>query len=145
MRIQVKISPSCKETEVMIVAPEMTDEVNALVQRISAEFPEVVAGYRGDRVELLDWERVVRFYASDGKVYAETERETYTVKLRLYEIEERLTRPFVRISNSEIVNLKQVKSFDFGITGTILVVLKNGKSTYASRRYVSKIKKVLGL
>ncbi len=52
---------------------------------------------------------------------------------------------FVRISNSEIVNLKKVKNFDLSITGTICVELANDTKTYVSRRYVSKIKKVLGI
>ena len=52
---------------------------------------------------------------------------------------------FVRISNSEIVNLKKVKSLDLSFVGTICMELSNGTVSYVSRRYVSKIKKVLGL
>ena len=70
----------------------------------------------------------------------------YTLRLRLYEAEERL-KPlrFVRISNSEIINLKKVRSFDLSFTGTICVILADGSKTYVSRRYVSKIKEVLGI
>ena len=62
------------------------------------------------------------------------------------EAEERLDNSkFVRISNSEIVNLKKVKSLDLSFVGTICMELSNGTVSYVSRRYVSKIKKVLGL
>ena len=65
--------------------------------------------------------------------------------MRLYEIEEKLcSGNFVRISNSEIINLKKVKNFDLSFTGTILVRLSDGSTSYVSRRYVSKIKKILG-
>ena len=65
---------------------------------------------------------------------------------RLYEIEERLNpHQFVRISNSEIINLKRVDNFDLSFTGTICVKLSNGTTTYVSRRYVAKIKKILGI
>ena len=71
---------------------------------------------------------------------------TYQIRLRLYEAEERLDNSkFVRISNSEIVNLKKVKSLDLSFVGTICMELSNGTVSYVSRRYVSKIKKVLGL
>jgi len=61
-------------------------------------------------------------------------------------LEERLNaKRFVRISNGEIVNLGQVKGFDLSFAGTICVNMKNGSVTYVSRRYVSKIKQVLGL
>ena len=52
---------------------------------------------------------------------------------------------FVRISNSEIINLKKVSGFDLSFVGTICVSLSNGTVTYASRRYVSKIKDLLGM
>ena len=64
----------------------------------------------------------------------------------MYELEDRLDKnSFVRISNSEIINLKKVKGFDLSFTGTICVKMKNGRVTYVSRRYVSKIKQVLGI
>ena len=62
------------------------------------------------------------------------------------ELEERLAKDrFVRISNSEIINLKQVKGFDLSFAGTICVTLSGGTVTYVSRRYVAKIKQVLGI
>lgn len=79
-------------------------------------------------------------------MYAETGNGTYSLRLRLYEVEQRLTsRSFVRISNSELINLKKVRSFDLSLVGTICVSLSNGAVSYVSRRYVSKIKQLLGL
>lgn len=46
---------------------------------------------------------------------------------------------------SEIINLKKVRGFDLSFTGTICVSLSNGTVTYVSRRYVAKIKQLLGL
>ena len=64
----------------------------------------------------------------------------------MYEAEQCLTgRTFVRISNSEVINLKKVKGFDLSFAGTICVSLSNGSVTYVSRRYVSKIKQLLGI
>ena len=48
-------------------------------------------------------------------------------------------------TNSEIINLNRVNNFDLSFTGTICVKLSNGTVTYVSRRYVSKIKKILGM
>lgn len=65
---------------------------------------------------------------------------------RLEVLEERLDRQkFVRISNSEIVNLKKVKAFDLSFAGTVCVEFMDGTVTYVSRRYVPKIKRILGI
>lgn len=43
------------------------------------------------------------------------------------------------------MNLRQVTGLDLGLTGTIRMTLTGGVTTYVSRRYVKKIKEVLGL
>ena len=87
----------------------------------------------------------IKIYSLKGRVSAATEKGEYSLRMRLYEIEEKLcSGNFVRISNSEIINLKKVKNFDLSFTGTILVRLSDGTTAYVSRRYVSKIKKILG-
>ena len=89
---------------------------------------------------------IIRIYSEKQRVYAETKLGKYILHKRLYELEEQLdNRKFVRISNSEIVNIKKIKKLDTSLTGTICMYLEGEKMTYVSRRYVSKIKKVLGI
>ena len=75
-----------------------------------------------------------------------TDKGTFRLRMRLYQAEEKLTgMRFVRISNSEIINLNKTENFDLSFVGTIQVKLKNGDTTFVSRRYVSEIKKILGI
>ena len=146
MQVEVKLDKSVDEPKVIILASRMTEEVHSLVQMLSASEPKLIAGFREDTVTVLDEKDILKIYAANGKVYAVLPSGEYTLRLRLYEIEERLKpRHFVRISNSEIINLKKVKSFDLSFTGTICVVMSDGSKTYASRRYVVKLKEVLGI
>lgn len=146
MKIEIKIDETASETKVVIMTKKVDEEVNALVKRIAEERPQVLAGFDGDAIALLEQENIIRIYALNGKVYAVTTLGEYVLRLRLYELEERLDKgKFVRISNSEIVNLRKVKGFDLSFSGTISVSLVNGTTTYVSRRYVGKIKHVLGL
>ena len=148
MKLNLNIDIRANEPEIIITTAHMTDEVNRVVEFISRldDAPTIISGIREDRVELLDQEAIVRIYAEEGKVFAKTDKGLYQIRLRLYEVEERLdSGKFVRISNSEIVNLKKVKSLDLSFVGTICMELSNGEVSYVSRRYVSKIKKVLGL
>ena len=148
MKLNIEIDTNIEEPVALITTPRMTDEVTRVVDFISKldDITTVISGIRDDKVELLEQESIYRIYAEEGKVLARTESGLYQIRLRLYELEERLDdSKFVRISNSEIVNLKKVKSLDLSFVGTICMELSNGEVSYVSRRYVSKIKKKLGL
>ncbi len=146
MQVEVKLDKTVTEPKVIILTDRMSEEVNALVQMLSETEPKLIAGFRDDTVTVLDEQEILRIYAAGGKVYAVLPSGEYVLRLRLYEAEERLKqRQFVRISNSEIINLKKVRSFDLSFTGTICVVLNDGSKTYASRRYVTRLKGVLGI
>ncbi len=146
MRLDVKLDPAQPEVWVTILAPEESEELEALLLRIS-ETDSTLLGFQGERAAPLPLGDVLRFYGEDKAVRAQTvTKEVYTVRQRLYELESQLTaQRFVRISHSEIVNWKRVESLDLGLTGTIRVTLTGGVVTYVSRRYVKKIKEVLGL
>lgn len=146
MQVEIKIDKSYPEPHIIIMTGEMTDEVNDIVKKLSADVPKIISGIKDGKVEVLEQADLIRIYASNGKVFAVTERGEYILRLRLYELEARLdSRSFVRISNSEIISLKNADSFDLGFTGTICVKMSNGDVTYVSRRFVSKIKKILGI
>lgn len=146
MQIEIKIDADCVEPRVVIITDKVTEEVSALLKKLSEGCPPPLTGYKDEALEILDGQDIYQIYAVKGKVIAVTERGEYTLRRRLYELEERLDKScFVRISNSEIINLKKVKKFDLRLTGTICVSMTNGSVTYVSRRYVSRIKQVLGI
>ncbi|HIS31670.1 MAG TPA: LytTR family transcriptional regulator [Candidatus Limivivens intestinipullorum] len=146
MQVEIKIDQSCTEPKVMIWTAAVTEEVNRILDKLSENTPRILTGVKNEKIEVIEQGDLIRVYAQAGKVLAVTGKGEYTVRIRLYEIEERLNPgQFVRISNSEIINLKKVKNFDLSFTGTICVELVNGMTTYVSRRYVSKVKKILGI
>lgn len=146
MKIEIELKKDIDERKVIIVTEAVDAEIEALMERISRERPQMLAGFSDDSVTLLAPEEIIRIYAAAGKVYAVTVDDEFILKMRLYELESRLEQGiFVRVSNSEIVNLRKVRKFDLSYTGTIRVDLVNGDNTFVSRRYIGKIKKALGL
>ncbi len=146
MQVEIKIDDSYIEPKILILTAAMTEDVNLILNKLSGNTPQVISGYKNEKIEVIEQEDLIRVYAGSGKVFAVTDKGEYTLRFRLYEIEERLNpNQFVRISNSEIINLKKVNNFDLSFTGTIRVELTNGTAAYVSRRYVSKIKKILGI
>lgn len=146
MEVEIKIDPTCKTPKIIIAAENITDEVKALAEKLSAEGLRSISGFKDNTARLLEPEEIVRIYSCGGKIVAVTDSGEFFLRRRLYELEELLEgKKFVRISNSELVNLKRVKEFDLSAAGTICVFLSNSDVTYVSRRYVVKIKKILGI
>lgn len=146
MQIEIKIDDSYTEPKIVILTESVTEEVNDIVKKLSEDAPRIIAGIKEGKVEILEKSDIIRIYSGGGKVFAVCDKGEYVLRMRLYEAEERLDpRAFVRISNSEIINLKKVESFDLSFTGTILVRLSNRTITYVSRRYVAKVKELLGM
>lgn len=146
MDIEIKTDENLSDVKIIICAPRMTDEINGIIALLSQKDSHILCGYKDGRLEIINPSLIYRIYAESKKVYAETEDGLFLIKMRIYRLLDILDcRRFVRISNSEIINLDKVAHFDLNHVGTICVKLKNGEITYVSRRYVSEIKRVLGL
>ncbi len=97
---------------------------NCILNRLSSKTPEVITGFYNDLAEILSPEDIIRIYAAGGKTFASVSNKEYILKQRLYGLEEQLTKQsFVRISKSEIINLKKVRNFDLSLSGTICVII----------------------
>ncbi len=146
MKIKIIIDKKYAEPEIHICNEEKNSETERLAQIISQAVNTTITGYTENGMVMLTCESIIRIYTENQKIYAATTNGTYRLHQRLFELEEVLDgRRFTRISNSEIVNIRKIKRLDTSVTGTILMYLHEDIKTFVSRRYVSKIKKVLGI
>lgn len=146
MQVEIKLDEFCTEPKIVIYTASMSEDVQTIVHMLTDSPLQILFRKQGEKIQPLVQEELIRVYAAGGKVFAITDSGEYTLRQRLYELENRLPpSQFVRISNSEIINLKKVDHFDLNFAGTICVKLSDGSTTYVSRRYVSKLKKRLEL
>ena len=149
MKVGINIDHSVEEVEVLITAQEQSRTVNALYEHI-VEFDkkslETLTAYKDDIAKIVNVTDVFRIYTGNQKVYIQTHQGEYAIRYRLYELEAALDKKqFLRISNSEIVNIKKIRDIDLSIIGRICIRFLNNTQTYVSRRYIPKIKKSLGI
>lgn len=144
MEVELRIDPTLEQPKLVIHAPQETPELRQLADQLSLLSLGPLQVWEDDRSYLIQQSDFLRFYTQGKGVCAQTAEKTYTVRLRLYELEEQLDPlRFVRISNSEIINLDAVTAVDLSLTGTICMTLNSHTACYVSRRYVKKIKDVL--
>ena len=149
MKVGINIDHSVEEVEVLITAQEQSRTVNALYEHI-VEFDkkslETLTAYRDDIAKIVNVTDVFRIYMGNQKAYIQTHQGEYAIRYRLYELEAALDKKqFLRISNSEIINVKKIRDIDLSLIGRICIRFEDNTQTYVSRRYIPKIKKSLGI
>ena len=146
MKINVHLDNKQEEIEILIKAALMDDDVNSIIEKLKDEKPKIIVGFIDYKAKILNESSIFRIYSANKKIYAVADNNEYNLKIPLYEVIERVNpNHFVRISNTEIINLKKVVEFDLSLTGTISIKLSNGNISYVSRRYVNNIKQTLGI
>ncbi|MGI5963324.1 MAG: LytTR family DNA-binding domain-containing protein [Lawsonibacter sp.] len=147
MEVEFKLESGRKDPKIIILAEKETQQLRDLMQQLARLPLAPIQAWQRERSFFLQQEEILRFYTEGKGVMAQAKSGNFSVRLRLYELEERVdTMQFIRISNSEIINIKFITGVDLSLTGTIRMTLGEGEAVvYVSRRYVKKIKEILNL
>ena len=122
---------------------EVENIICAIEDASRSDFPQIAAA-KDEAVVFVSQRDIVRVHTEGRKIVIQTEDEIYTVKRTLAGLEDVLNPArFLRISQSEIINLYKVKSFDFNLAGTIGVEFGCGIKSWVSRSRVKQIKNLL--
>ena len=144
MKLELNIDEKVKETLVVVSANKIDKEVQNLINYIEYS-SDYLIGIVEDKASIIDIGEIIRVYIEDRKTFVVTVKDTYVVKKKLYEVENMVTRNFIKISQSEIANIRFIKNLDFSNTGTIVIKYKNSDISYVSRRMIKEFKLKLGI
>jgi len=132
-----------KEEEVVVTAharTPLTDRIEQLVTQNAIS--NRIAAYTEDEVLMLPFDQIACITALDGKpCVIDAKGRRYQIKLRLYELEEKLPEYFIRINKSTIANENQLEKFTPSFSGAVDAVFKCGYTDYVSRRCFAMIKR----
>ena len=81
MKINIELDKALEETEVLIRAAKMTEEVNGILKKLEEPSVQMISGFAGDTLEILEQADIIRVYAAKGKVYAVTAKGEYLLLL----------------------------------------------------------------
>lgn len=145
--IDVIIDEKYIEPKVNILTKSKTKQVESIINSIENaqenEYP-YLTGYIDGKAEFISQRDIIRVYIENRKIIIETAEKLYYTKKNLTMLESILNPSrFVRISQSEIINLYKVIHFEFNIAGTIGVEMENSKKTWVARSRVKSIKNII--
>ncbi len=135
---------TAERTEVIIRAKTQDEEVERIIEALGTDVQSFIVCETLSSSRLIDKNDIV-IISKDGRYLSvKTTNGEYVVNEPLYKMEEKLNHIwFIRISQSEIVNLRYVKGWDFSKSGIITIEMVNGIKSYTSRRYAKQIREVL--
>ncbi|MBQ1570711.1 MAG: LytTR family transcriptional regulator DNA-binding domain-containing protein [Clostridiales bacterium] len=145
MKINLDIDGKYDDTEVIIRAPHLNNDIERMVAMMRM-IDMQIAVRKDNETYLLETEKILYIEAVDRKTFVYTNSENYESELKLYEIEQELVeRDFLRISKNSIVNLRKIKSLKTDVNRKIRITLQNGEQIVVSRMYSDELRKKLGL
>ncbi|MHC5268467.1 LytTR family DNA-binding domain-containing protein [Enterococcus sp. LJL98] len=127
---------------VLIQAKEKTAEIESIIGKIE-NTKTVLRCSHNDQNFMVPCNEFIRFFSANKRIYGETSSSEYLFPYRLYELDTMLQSNFIRISNTEIINVNFIKSLELTSSGIIIIYFKNGNQTSSSRRYLKLIKECL--
>ena len=144
MKITKEVIPLSKEEEILLRLHQFTPQIEEFLEKIESKDYQILAS-KENRYLWLKKEDIYYFDAVDDRVYLYAKKEVYSVKKKLYELEEELPSSFLRCSKAQIVNLDKIEKFAPAFSGRFEAWLDNDEKIIISRQYVPQLKKKLGL
>lgn len=106
----------------------------------------VICGSIEGKLHQIKLADIYYFEVVDGNSYIYTERDVFTAKEKLYELEHiSLQSALFRCSKSMILNADKIDYVQPSISGRFEAVLSNGETVIVSRKYVTDLKHKLGM
>ncbi len=143
MKIKIEIDENLTEEEIVIRGSALTEEMTA-VQKAVADVlarKQTLTFYKNETEYYIPLDEILFFETEDGGISAHTSAEVYTVKYKLYELEQVLPRNFIRVSKSTILNVSKVYSVERNLTASSIVQFAGShKQVYVSRYYYKSLK-----
>ncbi len=144
MKVEVHIDSHFQEEAVTITAPRLStrvEQVRDFVEMLDQK--ERLRAKKEGETYLVETRLFHRFYIENRQVVGETKDDHFILTGPLYQLSEDLPIYFLKISQSEIINTKEIDHLHFTGSGSVQIYLKNGSLTYSSRRYLKAIKEKL--
>ncbi|RIN79192.1 LytTR family DNA-binding domain-containing protein [Staphylococcus simulans] len=141
MKINSYFDPTYPEEYVDIYAHEHSKTVDAIIQAAQQTSTiQTLTGKEDDKTYRFPIEDILYIRSEQRKLFAYTTSHRLHIQQRFYQLEQSLPKDFIRISQSEIINMHNIKHLSLSKNGMIHIEMKYGEATYSSRRYLKQLK-----
>jgi len=119
---------------------EFTKEFREIKDYVLQKGESIIAYAEGNEAVSIRIEDILYFEAVDELVFAYLENQLYEVKMRLYQVEDKLkSKNVLRASKSVLLNLDYIVSVRPALNGRLYAKMENGEDILISRKYAKQI------
>ena len=123
---------------------KLVDNIIYAIENVTRTNYPPIPAYDKGVLKIISQRDIYRVRTEGREILLDTADMSYAIKGTLSKLEDILdSERFFRISQSELINLYKVESFDFNITGTVGVLFDNGVRSYVARRCVKPLREKL--
>lgn len=143
MKIRIEVDNKINENEVIIRCSELSEDIKniQIMLHDMLSCKKCITFYRGNTEYYFSLEEILFFETEGNRVCAHTIDSIYSVKYKLYELEEFLPGYFMRVSKSTILNTNHIYSITHSLSSSSKVEFQNThKQVYVSRYYYKPLK-----
>lgn len=144
MKVEINYVGSTEEEGAVINTVSLTEELKGAIDILENNC-RVIPVTKDDENVMCHIDRIYYIESIDKRTYIYTKDGCFETKYRLYELEEILSRNFLRIAKAMILNLKKIRSVKADINGRLTAELLNGEKVLIARSYVKELKERLGI
>jgi DNA-binding LytR/AlgR family response regulator len=143
--MKVEVREGFPDVTVIINCPRESEEIRGIVTVLQS-CDTRLSGTKGGHTYLIDRKDVLYFESVDKRCFLYTTDEVYETRLKLYEVEARLSElGFFRSAKSQIINIAKIASLCPDFDGRMEVRMENDERLIVSRQYARSLKERLGL
>lgn len=136
------------EIDVTVKAANFSDEVQELMRKLeelNAKFSAVPLSVN-DRVVMVQIDQIIAIEVLDNELTIYTHERNYQLRGQLKKMAERINDGnFVQISKNTVINLNHLDSLEAAFSGNMTAFLTDDLKFSVSRKYLSDLKKQLGM
>lgn len=144
MKVQIELIEGLEQPYAVIYTELINEEVQSIASLISNS-SGVITAIHNERIVVLKETDIYIIRVENEKTVIYCKNTQYICKKRLCELEKMLKHSFIKISKTTLINLKYIEGVEASFGGVMLLIMKNGCKDYVSRRYLSDLKKYLGI
>lgn len=152
---QPQLERALGKLERMLATPAPRPALDALIKQVTAAIQsqhvdsmDRIPSKVGERVHLIEIDRVTHFFAEDKLTYAATGDKNWVVDRTIAELEQKLDpQRFIRVHRSTLVNLQYIDELFPWFGGRMVLRLKDAKKTEltVARDRLRDLKERLGI